>query len=235
MCVKNLAHAFYWKVFSEQERFSWSLLTKTLQTLVAHLLVTVENSSLICFWYFALTFKAGSVHVRVRRDADEQMVLSHVYHRLANLISVLTVQIFKDDWSRPTAFQILGDTSLLSKPVEAVAPQGVPLPVAPSYAPPQFPSYIRGPQPTVPARMTSYGQYGPTGVFKDGLPRTTLAPHVGVRFPPIPHYTDAASGSQIKYGGVTSGATSVSPAADFSVPDLSSSANFARDHTDKHK
>ena len=43
------------------------------------------------------------------------MVLSHVYHRLSNLISVLTVQVFKDDWSRPSTYQILGDTSLLSK------------------------------------------------------------------------------------------------------------------------
>ena len=45
-------------------------------------------------------YKVGSVHVRVRRDADEQMVLAHVYHRLSNLISVLNVQIFKDDWLR---------------------------------------------------------------------------------------------------------------------------------------
>ena len=60
-------------------------------------------------------FQAGSVHVRIRRDADEQMVLSHVYHRLSNLISVLTVQVFKDDWSRPSTYQILGDTSILSK------------------------------------------------------------------------------------------------------------------------
>jgi hypothetical protein len=165
------------------------------------------------------------------------MVLSHVYHRLANLISVLTVQIFKDDWSRPTAFQILGDTSLLSKPVDAVAPQGVPLPVATNYAPPPFPSYIRGPlPPTVPTRMTSYGQqqYGPAGVLKDGVPRSNLAPHVGVRFPPIPHYTDMAAGGLTKYSSVTSGAASVSPASDFAVPDFGS-VNLTRNQTDKHK
>jgi len=64
------------------------------------------------FWTVAFGTMAGSVHVRIRRDADEQMVLAHVYNRLSNLISVLTVQIFKDDWSRPpTSFQILGDTS----------------------------------------------------------------------------------------------------------------------------
>lgn len=64
---------------------------------------------------FRRIFQAGSVHVRVRRDADEQMVLAHVYHRLSNLVSVLTVQIFKDDWSRPNTVQILGDTSLFNK------------------------------------------------------------------------------------------------------------------------
>lgn len=72
------------------------------------------------------------MHVRVRRDADEQMVLAHVYHRLANLVSVVTVQIFKDDWSRPSAFQILGDTALLSKMEKPMAPLPAPgmLPVS---------------------------------------------------------------------------------------------------------
>lgn len=46
--------------------------------------------------------QAGSVHVRIRRDADEQMVLAHVTNRLNALVSALTVQIFKDDWSRPS-------------------------------------------------------------------------------------------------------------------------------------
>ncbi|KAK2176682.1 hypothetical protein NP493_646g01082 [Ridgeia piscesae] len=67
------------------------------------------------FWTLAFGTMAGSVHVRIRRDADEQMVLSHVYHRLSNLLSVLTIQVFKDDWSRPSTYQILGDSSLLSK------------------------------------------------------------------------------------------------------------------------
>uniref|UniRef100_A0A8I3VWI1 Zinc transporter 6 n=1 Tax=Callithrix jacchus TaxID=9483 RepID=A0A8I3VWI1_CALJA len=54
--------------------------------------------------------KAGSVHVRIRRDANEQMVLAHVTNRLYTLVSTLTVQIFKDDWIRP---------ALLSVPVAA--------------------------------------------------------------------------------------------------------------------
>nr|XP_002121319.1 zinc transporter 6 [Ciona intestinalis] len=40
----------------------------------------------------------GSINVRVRRDADEQMVLAHVTHRLSTLVSHLTVQVSKDDW-----------------------------------------------------------------------------------------------------------------------------------------
>uniref|UniRef100_A0A8C6D6Q8 Zinc transporter 6 n=1 Tax=Moschus moschiferus TaxID=68415 RepID=A0A8C6D6Q8_MOSMO len=54
--------------------------------------------------------EAGSVHVRIRRDANEQMVLAHVTNRLYTLVSTLTVQIFKDDWIRP---------ALLSGPVAA--------------------------------------------------------------------------------------------------------------------
>ncbi|XP_013373049.1 PREDICTED: zinc transporter 6 isoform X2 [Chinchilla lanigera] len=54
--------------------------------------------------------QAGSVHVRIRRDANEQMVLAHVTNRLYTLVSTLTVQIFKDDWIRP---------ALVSGPVTA--------------------------------------------------------------------------------------------------------------------
>ncbi|XP_069116929.1 zinc transporter 6-like [Argopecten irradians] len=52
------------------------------------------------FWTLSFGRLAGSVQVRVRRDADEQMVLAHVYNRLSNLVNHLTVQIFKDDWTR---------------------------------------------------------------------------------------------------------------------------------------
>lgn len=40
--------------------------------------------------------------VRIRRDASEQMVLAHVTSRLSTLVSALTVQILKDDWTRPS-------------------------------------------------------------------------------------------------------------------------------------
>lgn len=47
------------------------------------------------------------MHVRVRRDANDQLVLAHVYSRLSSLVSYLTIQIFKDDWSRSSAYQII--------------------------------------------------------------------------------------------------------------------------------
>ncbi|XP_004718195.3 zinc transporter 6 [Echinops telfairi] len=64
------------------------------------------------FWTLGFGSLAGSVHVRIRRDANEQMVLAHVTNRLYTLVSTLTVQIFKDDWTRP---------ALLSGPVTASA------------------------------------------------------------------------------------------------------------------
>ncbi|KAM4607229.1 zinc transporter 6 [Polymixia lowei] len=54
------------------------------------------------FWTVGFGSLAGSAHVRIRRDANEQMVLAHVTNRLLPLVSTLTVQIFKDDWSRPS-------------------------------------------------------------------------------------------------------------------------------------
>jgi len=143
--------------------------------------------------------QAGSVHVRVRRDADEQMVLAHVYNRLANLVSVLTVQIFKDDWSRPSAFQILGDTSLLSKTSEsrpslpASTISGIPhsgtLPYSTGT---QFtgPASYRAASPLMagserPEARQFIGGHSAAG--------SVLASHVGVRFPSIPHYTDISS------------------------------------------
>ncbi|KAE8601459.1 hypothetical protein XENTR_v10013677 [Xenopus tropicalis] len=53
------------------------------------------------FWTLGFGTMAGSVHVRIRRDANEQMVLAHVTNRLNTLVSSLTVQIFKDEWARP--------------------------------------------------------------------------------------------------------------------------------------
>lgn len=66
------------------------------------------------FWTLSFRTLAGSVQVRVRRDADEQMVLAHVYNRLSNLVSQLTVQIFKDDWTRASSYNLLAGSSFPS-------------------------------------------------------------------------------------------------------------------------
>ncbi|GLD69709.1 zinc transporter 6 isoform X2 [Lates japonicus] len=65
---------------------------------------------------FVECFKAGSAHVRIRRDANEQLVLAHVTNRLLPLVSTLTVQIFKDDWTRPLLTGTLSSSSSPSSP-----------------------------------------------------------------------------------------------------------------------
>uniref|UniRef100_A0A1A8QSC3 Solute carrier family 30 (Zinc transporter), member 6 n=1 Tax=Nothobranchius pienaari TaxID=704102 RepID=A0A1A8QSC3_9TELE len=73
------------------------------------------------FWTVGFGSLAGSAHVRIRRDANEQLVLAHVTNRLLPLVSTLTVQIFKDDWTRPLL------TSALTSPSAApplVPPEG---------------------------------------------------------------------------------------------------------------
>ncbi|XP_023255046.1 zinc transporter 6-like [Seriola lalandi dorsalis] len=60
--------------------------------------------------------EAGSAHVRIRRDANEQLVLAHVTNRLLPLVSTLTVQIFKDDWTRPLLSGTLSASSSPSGP-----------------------------------------------------------------------------------------------------------------------
>ncbi|XP_040848969.1 zinc transporter 6 isoform X2 [Ochotona curzoniae] len=93
--------------------------------------------------------EAGSVHVRIRRDANEQMVLAHVTNRLYTLVSTLTVQIFKDDWNRPALLSGPVAASVLNLPDHHVVP--MPLlkgsdelnpvtstPAKPSSPPPEF-------------------------------------------------------------------------------------------------
>ncbi|KAM9847735.1 zinc transporter 6 [Aulostomus maculatus] len=64
------------------------------------------------FWTVGFGSLAGSVHVRIRRDANEQLVLAHVTNRLLPLVSTLTVQIFKDDWTRPLLTGTLSSSSV---------------------------------------------------------------------------------------------------------------------------
>ena len=178
--------------------------------------------------------QAGSVHVRVRRDADEQMVLAHVYNRLANLVSVLTVQIFKDDWSRPSAFQILGDPTLLSKASESrpnlTASTVSSVPVTSTLP------YLIG---TQSVSSASYRAASPltTGserpearqfIVGHGASGSVLASHAGVRFPPIPHYTDISN-------PVTSAKNSVSGSVQGYTSSSLQSAPVMKIQEDKHK
>ena len=87
------------------------------------------------------------MQVRVRRDADEQLVLAHVYNRLNNLVSRLTIQIFKDDWSRASTYTsaVLGPTSFSGSASGLGLTSGVgetpPRVASPSYDNPSFASF----------------------------------------------------------------------------------------------
>ncbi|KHN74984.1 Zinc transporter 6-A [Toxocara canis] len=48
------------------------------------------------FWQLDFGSMAGTVDVRVRRDADEQRVLAAVTEKLSSVVSLLTVQVVKD-------------------------------------------------------------------------------------------------------------------------------------------
>ncbi|VDN02719.1 unnamed protein product [Thelazia callipaeda] len=60
------------------------------------------------FWQLDFTTISGTVDVRVRRDADEQLVLALVIEKLSAVVSVLTVQIVKDV---SASWQITRDTN----------------------------------------------------------------------------------------------------------------------------
>uniref|UniRef100_W5NEP5 Solute carrier family 30 member 6 n=2 Tax=Lepisosteus oculatus TaxID=7918 RepID=W5NEP5_LEPOC len=102
------------------------------------------------FWTVGFGSLAGSVHVRIRRDANEQLVLAHVTTRLSTLVSTLTVQIFKDDWIRPSLMTGALPAGVLHPseygslpPLPPARPGGEPEPLTstpakPSSPPPEF-------------------------------------------------------------------------------------------------
>jgi len=55
------------------------------------------------FWTVSFGRMAGSLHVRIRRDASEQMVLAHVTNKLSSHVTHLSIQVFKDDWIRSSS------------------------------------------------------------------------------------------------------------------------------------
>uniref|UniRef100_A0A8P4KI19 Cation efflux protein transmembrane domain-containing protein n=1 Tax=Dicentrarchus labrax TaxID=13489 RepID=A0A8P4KI19_DICLA len=91
------------------------------------------------FWTVGFGSLAGSAHVRIRRDANEQLVLAHVTNRLLPLVSTLTVQIFKDDWTRPLLTGALSSSASIAPlgPAEELDPL-TSTPAKPSSPPPEF-------------------------------------------------------------------------------------------------
>ncbi|XP_063221353.1 zinc transporter 6-like isoform X2 [Bacillus rossius redtenbacheri] len=103
------------------------------------------------FWMLSFGKMAGSLQVRVRRDANEQVVLAHVVDRLSNLVSVLTVQVFKDEWTyrqgiipQPTATSLASSSTTEPLLKKSVASNNV--------AP--VPSYQQSLEPPVPSHAT---------------------------------------------------------------------------------
>jgi len=79
----------------------------------------------------------GSLDVRVRRDADQQLVLAHVYNRLSPVVGNLTIQVVKDEqmWLNQSTRKNIASTCVKmhsnnisssfqtkKKPMAAVAP-----------------------------------------------------------------------------------------------------------------
>lgn len=159
------------------------------------------------FWTLGFGSLAGSVHVRIRRDANEQMVLAHVTNRLCTLVSTLTVQIFKDDWIRPAlssgpvAPNVLNfsDHHIIPMPLLKNNDERTPVtstPAKPSSPPPEFafntPGKNVSPVILLNTQTRPYGlglNRGPTpysSVFSQGLAFPGVGAGQGLR-PTFPH------------------------------------------------
>jgi Co/Zn/Cd efflux system component len=50
------------------------------------------------FWTFAPGVFVGTLHVRVKQDAEVQQVLQHLNKLFSPIIQHLAIQVQKDDW-----------------------------------------------------------------------------------------------------------------------------------------
>uniref|UniRef100_A0A665VQB0 Cation efflux protein transmembrane domain-containing protein n=1 Tax=Echeneis naucrates TaxID=173247 RepID=A0A665VQB0_ECHNA len=125
------------------------------------------------FWTVGFGSLAGSAHVRIRRDANEQLVLAHVTNRLLPLVSTLTVQIFKDDWTRPL---LTGTLTASSSPSGAAltSAEGYPA-VSSSSVPPLMMSLGRELDPLT---STPYKPSSPPPEFSFDTPGRNVQPVV---------------------------------------------------------
>ncbi|XP_061084583.1 zinc transporter 6-like isoform X2 [Conger conger] len=162
------------------------------------------------FWTVGFGSLAGSIHVRVGREAGEQMVLAHVTSRLQSLVAPLTVQIFKDDWIRPSPVP----GALPAAPPGAPGPRPPPpvdvltsTPAKPG-PPPEFSFHTpgRSGQPLLLPGAQAYGPHS-LGLESHGSPYSAALsqgwarPHLGR--PPAPGYRTAYSPAPQRYGAHT--------------------------------
>ncbi|CAK6983156.1 zinc transporter 6, partial [Scomber scombrus] len=125
------------------------------------------------FWTVGFGSLAGSAHVRIRRDANEQLVLAHVTNRLLPLVSTLTVQIFKDDWTRPLLTGALTSSSSSSAPPLGGAAEGYAPLSSSSSLPPLLTGADLDPLTSTPSKLTS-----PPPEFSFDTPGRNAAPVV---------------------------------------------------------
>ncbi|KAK4327784.1 hypothetical protein Pmani_001754 [Petrolisthes manimaculis] len=148
----------------------------------------------------------GSLHVRIRRDANEQMVLAHVRERLATLVPLLTIQVYKDDWTRSsTTLQLLNDSAraLVTSPshsphyVNVTYPTIYPRLPTPTPTPSSFPSHSHH------HHQTPHPGFQSPRYLSSGTPRTSaptsashLSPDVtpGSSLAPSRNYYNPQSG-----------------------------------------
>ncbi|KAJ8250807.1 hypothetical protein COCON_G00227290 [Conger conger] len=162
------------------------------------------------FWTVGFGSLAGSIHVRVGREAGEQMVLAHVTSRLHALVAPLTVQIFKDDWIRPSPVP----GALPAAPPGAPGPRPPPpvdvltsTPAKPG-PPPEFSFHTpgRSGQPLLLPGAQAYRPHS-LGLESHGSPYSAALsqgwarPHLGR--PPAPGYRTAYSPAPQRYGAHT--------------------------------
>jgi hypothetical protein len=71
--------------------------------------IAINSSKSLLFWTF-------------RRDADEQLVLAHVWNKLANVVQILTIHIFKDDWLRRQTHTFMQPQTGNNNPIPSTNP-----------------------------------------------------------------------------------------------------------------
>lgn len=80
------------------------------------------------FWTIDFGSYAGSLQVRVRRDANEQEVLAKVTSCLSSQLNDLTIQVVKDDWNIPiSSLTLSSPTSTSTIATSGIHPQLPPL------------------------------------------------------------------------------------------------------------